>query len=148
MRTAGRLCASTIPTFILIVAASTRLRAGVFDDVARTQTRADQAIQKYGVSGKGVTVAILDRGIDWTHPDFIRPDGKTRIKWLLDMTGQNQCEGSPAPIEYTEAQINAALAGGSTIDSRDAVGHGTVTAGIAAGRWPGFREWEIRWNGA
>ena len=34
--------------------------------------RADQAIEKYGVSGKGVIVAILDRGIDWTHPDFIR----------------------------------------------------------------------------
>jgi hypothetical protein len=53
-------------------------------------------------------VAIPDRGIDWRHPDFI-------------------------PVEYTEAQINAALAGGPALPTRDAVGHGTRAAGIAAG---------------
>jgi minor extracellular serine protease Vpr len=84
-------------------------------------------------TGKGVIVAILDRGIDWRHPDFIKPDGTTRIKWLLDMTGQNLCDGSIAAQEYSEAQINAALAGGPAINSRDAVGHGTVTTGLAVG---------------
>ncbi len=34
---------------------------------------------------------------------------------------------------YSEAQINAALNGGPTLATRDAVGHGTDTAGIPAG---------------
>lgn len=108
-------------------------------DQVRVETRTDQAVAKYGVSGAGVVVAILDRGIDWTHPDFRKPDGTTRIKWLLDMSGQVLCDpGNPAPAEYTEAQINAALAGGATIPSRDAVGHGTVTTGLAAGNGRAF----------
>lgn len=104
-------------------------------DQVRQETRVDDAETVYGLTGRGITVAILDRGIDWHHPDFIMEDGKTRIKWLLDMNGQNWCEqGGPAAVEYSEAQINAALTGGgATIDSRDAVGHGTVTAGVAAG---------------
>ncbi len=86
------------------------------------------------ITGKGVIVAILDRGIQWQHPDFIKPDGKTRIRYMLDMSGQTSCSPqSPAPIEYSASQINAALSGGTPLDTRDAVGHGTVTAGIAAG---------------
>ena len=27
--------------------------------------------------GYAVVVGVIDRGIDWRHPDFIRPDGKT-----------------------------------------------------------------------
>lgn len=87
-----------------------------------------------GATGKGVVIAILDRGIQYDHQDFIRPDGKTRIKAMLDMTGQTFCAATnPPPIEYTEAQINAALAGGPALGMRDAVGHGNVTAGIATG---------------
>lgn len=86
-------------------------------------------------TGAGVTVVILDRGIDWRHPDFLNPDGSTRIKWILDMTGQtNWCApGQPEPVEYSEADINAALQDGMTLPHRDAVGHGTATAGMAAG---------------
>ena len=87
-----------------------------------------------GLTGKGVVIAILDRGIQLQHPDFINPDGTTRIKAMLDMSGQSQCAaGNPTPIEYTEAQINAALNGGAPLPELDAVGHGNVTAGIAAG---------------
>ncbi|TWT39960.1 Subtilase family protein [Phycisphaerae bacterium RAS1] len=110
-------------------------------DRVRNETKANLAELRYGVTGQGVTVAIMDRGIDWRHPDFIKPDGTTRIKHLLDMTGQLYCEaGNPQPVEYTEAQINAALLGGPPIDSRDAVGHGTVTAGIAAGNGRAFAD--------
>jgi len=108
-------------------------------DQVRMTTRTDAAVAKYGVTGKGVTVVIMDRGIDWKHPDFIKPDGTTRIKWIFDMTGQNGCDPSnPAPVEYTEAQINAALLGGPPINHRDAFGHGTVTAGLAAGNGRAF----------
>lgn len=104
-------------------------------DFARQSTGAEAAHSKYGVTGKHVIVAILDRGIEYQHPDFRNPDGSTRIKAMLDMSGQNNwCNANnPAPVEYTEAQINAALQGGTIIAERDAVGHGTLTAGIAAG---------------
>jgi minor extracellular serine protease Vpr len=107
----------------------TELRHGVAAPVSfRDETGANAAEAKYGSTGAGATVVIMDRGIDWDHPDFIKPDGTTRIKWLYDMSPEH-----PSPIEYSEVQINAALAGGPPINSRDAVGHGTVTAGLAAG---------------
>jgi len=103
-------------------------------DLFREQSKVDSAVERYGVSGKDVIIAILDRGIEWQNPDFIGPDGKTRIKWLLDMSGQNWCDPhNPRAVEYSADEINAALAGRSVLTSRDAVGHGTVTAGIAAG---------------
>jgi hypothetical protein len=80
----------------------------------------------------------MDRGIDYTHPDFRNADGTTRIKMMWDMSNANPslglCDPSqPAPVVYTEAAINAALKGGTSLAERDAVGHGTVTAGIAVG---------------
>ncbi len=103
-------------------------------DLVRPETRADLAVSTFNVDGTGVTVAILDRGIDWSHPDFIKANGTTRIKAMLDMSGFNLCSaGNPAPVEYSEAQINSALSGGPTLAIRDAVGHGTATAGTAVG---------------
>ena len=122
---------------LLLVLSLVRITHGM--DQVRQETLADSAIAKYAVTGRGVTVAILDRGIEWANPDFINPDGTTRIKWMLDMTGQNGCDAAnPPPVEYTEAQVNAALLGGPTIPERDAVGHGTATAGVAAGNGRAF----------
>ncbi len=106
-------------------------------DGVRAVTRTDEAVEAFGVTGAGVTIAILDRGIDWTHQDFIKPDGTTRIKWLLDMNPANS-------VEYSEAQINDALSGGPQISFRDAVGHGTVTTGIAAGNGRAFADEKYR----
>ena len=106
----------------------------VADTGVNQATRADQAFAKYGLTGKRVIVAVLDRGIDYTHPDFRHANGTTRIKKMWDMSAQNVCSPSnPPPVVYTEARINAALSGGPPLAERDAVGHGTVTAGIAAG---------------
>ena len=33
-------------------------------DLVRAEMRVDEAITKFGVSGRGVLVAIMDRGID------------------------------------------------------------------------------------
>src|SRR5436305_13000766 len=89
-------------SFALLIAAVISLRptGPCLPASFREQTGADAAEAKYGASGAGVAIAIMDRGIDWDHPDFINPDGTTRIKWLYDM--------SPViPVEYSEAQINA-----------------------------------------
>src|SRR5580704_19638681 len=81
----------------------------VGDTLVNTNTQADKAFAKYGATGKGVIVAVLDRGIDYTHPDFLNADGTTRIKMMWDMSNANPdlgiCDpGQPAPIVYTEAQ--------------------------------------------
>jgi subtilisin family serine protease len=103
-------------------------------DLFRQQSGVDSAVERYKVSGKDVVIAILDRGIEWQNPDFKNSDGTTRIKWLLDMSGQNWCDPhNPRALEYSAHEINEALAGRLALPSRDAVGHGTVTAGIAAG---------------
>jgi subtilisin family serine protease len=106
---------------------------------SRVEMRVPEAFAAYGVTGKGVTVAVLDRGITWDHPDFIDANGKTRIRAMLDQSGQNYCAANnPQPVEYTEAQINQALAEGGSLGMRDAVGHGTATAGTAAGNGRGL----------
>ena len=87
------------------------------------------------MTGRGVIVALLDRGIDWKNADFRNPDGTTRIAFIFDLTDDSgaAASGYGKGTLYTRAQINAALAGGTSLATRDAVGHGTVTAGIAAG---------------
>jgi hypothetical protein len=123
----------------LVIANFNVISDGQGADLFREQSGVGSAVARYGVSGNGVVIAILDRGIEWQNPDFVNSDGTTRIKWLLDMSGQNWCDSSnPKPVEYSSAEINAALAGGPPLHTLDAVGHGTVTAGIAAGNGLAF----------
>jgi len=120
--------------FVLII--SNALPFGAMD-LARVETRVDDAVSAYGVSGQNVIVAIFDRGIDWKNNDFRNDDGTTRIKYIFDLTNSSgaNAPGNPYGVGtiFTEAQINAALSGGTQIATRDAVGHGTTTSGIAAG---------------
>jgi hypothetical protein len=106
-------------------------------DEARIEANVAAAIAKYGVSGTGVVVAILDRGIDWTNNDFRNPDGTTRIAAILDLTDDTGAYAAGNPYGkgtlYTRSQIDAALLAGTPLAIRDAVGHGTATAGIAVG---------------
>lgn len=115
-------------------------------------TQADKASTKYGLTGKGVIVAILDRGIDYTHADFRNADGTTRIKMMWDMSNVNPGLGicdpaQPAPIVYTEAQINTALQTNTPLAERDAVGHGTVSTGLAAGNGSAALPTSSQWAG-
>lgn len=89
--------------------------------------------------GSGVVIGVIDTGIDWRHETFRKPDGKSRILGIWDQTLVAQgTEGAPAAfpgmgVEYTQAHIDAALAGTGAVRSIDTDGHGTHVAGIAAG---------------
>ena len=100
--------------------------------ISRVQRNDGLALQ-----GNGTIVAVIDSGIDYTHPDFRNPDGTTRILWLWDQTIEGKppagfAEGS----EYDAQTINQALTSPrpfEIVPSRDRLGHGTAVTGIAAG---------------
>src|SRR3954454_22188106 len=90
-----------IATVTLVLCGSALAAAARAATAVNHGTHADQAAAKYGATGKGVLVAILDRGIDYAHPDFRNANGTTRIKSMLDQSGESLCSSSnPAPVEY------------------------------------------------
>ncbi len=87
---------------------------------------------QYNLFGRGVIVAVIDSGIDYSHPDFRNEDGTTRILDLWDQTlPGSPPEGYAIGTLYTREQINEALAitnpaeRMSRIPSADLSGHGT-----------------------
>ncbi|MGH8972372.1 MAG: S8 family serine peptidase, partial [Acidimicrobiia bacterium] len=76
---------------------------------------APRAWNDLGVTGRGVTVAVIDTGVDFTHPD-LAPALEANVK-LVGM-------GGPLPAEPVEAAPN----------SDTSTGHGTHVAGDVAGR--------------
>jgi subtilisin family serine protease len=93
----------------------------------------------FNLFGEGVLVAVIDSGIDYSHPDFRNEDGTSRIISLWDQTiPGNPPEGFRSGSVYSREQINEALLEPmpermNIVPSIDLSGHGTHVAGIAAG---------------
>ena len=85
----------------------------------------------YSLFGEGVIIAIIDSGIDYSHPDFRNEDGSTRILAIWDQTiPGNPPEGFRIGSLYTGEQINEGLQTPmpqrlSIVPSVDLSGHGT-----------------------
>lgn len=90
------------------------------------------------LTGRGIAVAIIDSGIDYTNPLFRNSDGTTRIARIWDQTiqGTNPPANFSYGTEYTSKDINLALATETPLEevpSTDTDGHGTFISGIVAG---------------
>lgn len=89
-----------------------------------------------GVTGRGAIVAVYDTGIDFSHEDFIDPDGKTRLLGLWDQT-----QSGVPPVGFTFGNYCSPSSIQTAIDTNgtggcqqvDFHGHGTHVAGTAAG---------------
>lgn len=89
-------------------------------------------------TGKGVLIGIVDSGIDYRNPLFIKEDNTTKIELLWDQTIDNNQypDGFYYGSEYTSNDINMALQSENPlmiVPSTDTIGEGTAMAGVATG---------------
>ncbi|MGH2755283.1 MAG: S8 family peptidase [Actinomycetota bacterium] len=92
--------------------------------IARSDTRVDdvragKAPLRTGYTGKGVTVAVLDSGVDTSHPDFSNVAANINMEpsWFMDDISDGQ---------YSQTSAEQPI-------GTDEVGHGTHVAGIVGG---------------
>lgn len=121
---------------VLAVEASRRLDPHL--DLSRAEARVTVVQQApNGPTGQGVLVGLIDGGIDFTHPDFRTPEGKSRLLFLWDQGAAGTVGDVAFGREYTKTQIDEALAQAdpfAALPHRDRGGHGTAVAGVTAGR--------------
>jgi subtilisin family serine protease len=97
------------------------------------------------VDGRNVVVGIIDTGIDFTHADFRREDGSTRVRYVEDFSaGNGPLHGTLATSTgvsvWSAADLDRAIAArdedvpmSPPVTERDIIGHGTHVTGIIAG---------------
>ncbi len=86
-----------------------------------------------GLTGKGVILGVIDSGLDFTHSDFRKDDGSTRVLYLWDISRKDVSGIIEPGIEYNAEEINGLLESGVRGLALDESGHGTATAGAMGG---------------
>ena len=104
---------------------------------AAAETKLDEVYAAYDLTGEGTLVVMIDRGIDYHHPAFLKPDGTTRLAYVFDMINGNDGNTYGVGQILDEAMINADLMTDGPPLSNDNHGHGSATTGIIAGNGAG-----------
>tara|TARA_B100000508_G_C11465858_1_gene282473 strand:- start:14893 stop:17439 length:2547 start_codon:yes stop_codon:yes gene_type:complete len=109
----------------------------LLDDTARAMHNVDQVhngqsplLQSY--TGKDVIVGIVDEGLDHRHPDFIKPNGDSRVIRYWDHSITNPTQ-TPAPYNYGQVWYASQINDGTITSNEETSGHGTTVTGIATG---------------
>ena len=97
-------------------------------DRSASTVKADAAARSYGTNGDGIVWAVVDSGIDESHPHFSCPD-----------IGPNLTDERVADLHRDFTPLlkpNGAVGDDPKPALQDAFGHGTHVAGIIAGAMP------------
>jgi subtilisin family serine protease len=83
-------------------------------------------------TGKDVIVGVIDQGLDYRHPDFIKPNGENRVirYWDHSITNPSQ---SPLPYNYGQIWYKDDINNGTITSNEENSGHGTTVTGICTG---------------
>ena len=92
-----------------------------------------------GLSGKGVLLAVIDSGIDYTLDLFRNADGSTRIVLLYDQATGIQYDANAineSLAAFDKSRMSGAAGTPFVSLTQDVTGHGTKVAAIAASGAP------------
>ena len=108
--------------------------------------KADAAFKSYSATGSGITWAVIDSGIDGTHPHFgTRSDPENSVIYhpqVADLhfdfveNGALPAQDPKAPPLSEEELTKREMAYAREMALRDDLGHGTHVAGIISGGLP------------